>query len=104
MVEFIAAVFSLGCFGLLVQRTVLGALLSLQVMTVAVLLALEVLAGSGPLRSLEYSSSIVGRARDAGLVFMVVFQIQTVAALAFIARLHYLRRSSGMADLTKLRN
>jgi NADH:ubiquinone oxidoreductase subunit K len=102
MIELIGVVFGLGFFGLLVQRSVVGALLSLQVMTTAAILALVVLAG--PRNDVSVSAAVVGRARDAGLVFMIIFQIQSVAALAFVTRLHYLRLKSGVADLATMRN
>jgi NADH:ubiquinone oxidoreductase subunit K len=103
MVEFIGVIFALGFFGLLVQRSVLGAILSFQVMTTAVILALVLLSGSGADHG-AVAGAMVGRARDAGLVFMIIFQIQSVAALALVTRLHYLRLKSGVADLTTMRN
>jgi NADH:ubiquinone oxidoreductase subunit K len=103
MIEFIGVVFGLGFFGLLVQRSVIGALLSVQVMTTAAILALVLLAG-GSDDGARASAAMIGRARDAGLVFMIIFQIQCVAALAFVTRLHYLRLKSGVADLTTMRN
>jgi NADH:ubiquinone oxidoreductase subunit K len=103
MVEFIGVVFALGFFGLLVQRSVLGAILSVQVMTTAAILALVLLAGSGADEGAA-AGAMIGRARDAGLVFMIIFQIQSVAALALVTRLHYMRLKSGVVDLTTMRN
>jgi len=103
MVEFIGVVFALGFFGLLVQRSVLGAILGVQVMTTAAILALVLLAGAGGDGGAG-AAAMVGRARDAGLVFMIIFQIQSLAALALVTRLHHLRLRAGVADLTFMRN
>ncbi|MEN9722924.1 MAG: hypothetical protein RJB38_910, partial [Pseudomonadota bacterium] len=86
--------------GLLVQKNVFGALLSIQVMSVAGLLILVYSAGEGILSG---NSQASGRAHDASLVLMVVFQVQALAALAYLARLHYQRETLTMKDLTSNR-
>ncbi|NDD92486.1 NADH-quinone oxidoreductase subunit K, partial [bacterium] len=44
MIEIFSVVFAIGFFGLLTQRSVLGALLSLQAMTTSTILAMVMLA------------------------------------------------------------
>ena len=104
MIELFGAVLAMGFFGLVTQRSILGALLSLQVMTTATILFLVILARTGHVDVPTLQAAMSGRARDASLVFMVVFQIQALAALAYVTRQHYLRLRTGMNDLTTMRN
>jgi len=104
MIELIGVLFAAGLFGLLVRKSLLGALLSLQVMATALILGLVLLAGAGHPPDSAFAAEIGGRARDAALVFTLLFMLQLVAAVVFATRLHYLKSRSGMAELNTLRN
>ena len=91
MLEVFSILFAVGFFGMITQRTTLGSVLSLQLMTTSIILALSVLAKTSAADDFVMSSALSGRAQDAGLVIMVVFQLQSIAILVYGTRLHYLR-------------
>jgi len=104
MIEIFSVVFAIGFFGLLTQRSVLGALLSLQAMTTSTILAMVMLAKTSAVDDLAMRAALSGRAQDAGLVLMVIFQLQSLAALVFATRLHYLKVNAAMGELDTMRN
>ncbi len=97
MIEVFGALFGIGFFGLLTQRSLVSVLLNLQVMVTSLVLVLVV-------SSQTFSPVSRERAGHAALAILLVFGIQVAAALAYATRLHYLRRRSGMDDLKSMRH
>lgn len=97
MVEVFGAVFGIGFFGLVTHKNLMGSSLSLQVMMNAGLLAL--VAASCWANQKSGVPCGTGGAGDIGIVFLIVFQIQALASLAYSTRL---RRHCGSSDFSKL--
>ena len=85
----LSATFAMGIFGALTQRTLLGLLVSLQVLYVVVCLCLVLLFPTE-------------RARDMALLILVFSQLQALGGLAFVIRAHYLKSKGKMRELEHL--
>jgi len=99
MIELVGLLVAIGFFGLITQKSVLGALLGLQVMSMGALLGLVIFSSQAGM-----PMSVAANAQSAALVFLVLFQVQSVASLAYVTRMHYLKVKTKMRQLGTMRN
>ena len=87
----LAATVGLSLYGVLTQRSVLRVLICLQVLFSATLLALAALGSSD-------------RAKEMALLVLVLSQLQALAGVGYVVRMHYLKAKGAMNELESLSN
>lgn len=85
-----AIVVGLATFGILTQRTLLGVLVSVQLLFSAVVISLGTLATE--------------RGRDMALLVLIFSGLQALAGLGFVVRMHYLGSRGSMDELKTMRH
>lgn len=83
-------VVGLATFGILTQRTLLGVIVSVQLLFLAVVISLGTLAAE--------------RGREMALLVLVFSGLQSLAGLGLVVRMHYLGAQGSMDELKTMRH